>query len=303
MKKAPVRKATTAKPARKTPVKQAAATRTPAAKPTRPAAPPGKPVVAAEVADRPKAARARPKPDETARPARTRDGKKGPAEVEASGTSTATGPAPKGKAERAATLVPPRKPGRRRRPRFDEDDVEDDQGEDESYDEGEDDGLEMFDEDGESFGLAPSIPLVRRRKKKKKARPGAAGKKGRRLKLKRRRRSGRVRPSPPLQKTDPLGAYLAGEMVPCPVGCGGFSEVVRVGSLESRAGEVWFECLSCAQRRAFEIPKATKAENAAVSETAETDGREPVCPRHQRPVQLRRRGRQFVCPACGVVFL
>jgi hypothetical protein len=96
---------------------------------------------------------------------------------------------------------------------------------------------------------------------------------------------------------------MAGEMVPCPVGCGGFSEVVRVGSLENGAGEVWFECLSCAQRKAFEIPAATKEENAVVHETAETEGKEPICPRHTRPVQLRRRGRQFVCPACGVVFL
>jgi hypothetical protein len=122
-----------------------------------------------------------------------------------------------------------------------------------------------------------------------------------RKKLK-RRRDEIVRPSPPLQKTDPLGAYLAGTMVPCPVGCGGFSEVVRVGTLENGAGEVWFECLSCAQRRRFEIPKAAKKENAAVA-AAETEGKEPICPRHQRPTVLRRRGRQFVCPACGVVFL
>jgi hypothetical protein len=199
---------------------------------------------------------------------------------------------------------PIRKPGRRRRPRFDEDEVEFDQGEDEDED-AEEDGLELFDEDGESFGVAATIPLARRRKKKKKGKRVAdrVGGRRRKAKLKRRRRTGRVRPSPPLQESDPLGAYFAGEMVPCPVGCGGFSEVVRVGSLEGGAGEIWFECLSCAQRRAFEIPKATKAENGAVAQTAEAEGKEPTCPRHTRPTQLRRRGRQFVCPACGVMFL
>ena len=111
-----------------------------------------------------------------------------------------------------------------------------------------------------------------------------------------------MRPSPPLQETDPLGAYLAGEMVPCPVGCGGFSEVVRIGTLESGAGEVWFECLSCAQRRMYEVPAATPAELASVAAAAEDEARETICPRHTRPVGLRRRGRGFVCPECGVAF-
>ncbi|MGH7575962.1 MAG: hypothetical protein ACREM1_12670, partial [Longimicrobiales bacterium] len=123
----------------------------------------------------------------------------------------------------------------------------------------------------------------------------------RRKRLKRRKRAV-VRPSPPLRKTDPLGAYLAGEMVPCPVGCGGFSEIVRIGTLPSRAGEVWFECLSCAQRRMFEVPKATKKEVAEIAAAAEVEGRELLCPRHSRPVILRRRGRDFVCPECGIIF-
>jgi RNA 3'-terminal phosphate cyclase len=90
-------------------------------------------------------------------------------------------------------------------------------------------------------------------------------------------------------------------MVPCPVGCGGFSEVVRVGTLPNGSGEVWFECLSCAQRRQFILPKATRNENAEVAK-AEEEGREAVCPRHKVHVALRRRGRQFVCPTCGVVY-
>jgi hypothetical protein len=218
---------------------------------------------------------------------------------------SAVEPKPQARDERpVARAAPPARPGRRRRrPRFDEDDVEYDQGEDEGDDDAEEEGLEMFDEDGEAFGVAPTIPLARRRARKKKKKVVDRGARRRKGKVKKRRKTGRVRPSPPLQATDPLGAYLAGEMVPCPVGCGGFSEVVRVGSLDKGAGEVWFECLSCAQRKAFAIPAATKAENDAVSQTAETEGKEPTCPRHTRPVQLRRRGRQFVCPSCGVVFL
>jgi hypothetical protein len=130
--------------------------------------------------------------------------------------------------------------------------------------------------------------VVRKAKKKKKK--------------KKRRRDGLVKPSPPLEKTDPLADYLAGQQVPCPVGCGGFSEIVRIASLPTGEGEIWFECLSCAQRRQFILPKATKEENAAVLK-AEEQGREITCPRHSVAVGLRRRGRQFVCPACGVVFM
>jgi hypothetical protein len=110
-----------------------------------------------------------------------------------------------------------------------------------------------------------------------------------------------IRPSPPLQPTDPLAAYMAGEMVPCPVGCGGFSEIVRVGTKEDGAGEVWFECLSCAQRQPFAVPKAQPDEIRNASTAAEAG--EVLCPRHPgRMVLLRRRGRQLVCPECGVRF-
>jgi hypothetical protein len=110
-----------------------------------------------------------------------------------------------------------------------------------------------------------------------------------------------VRPSPPLEETDPLKHYLAGDMVPCPVGCGGFSEVVRISTMESGAGEVWFECLSCAQRRMFELPPASPEDRKHIAD-AITAGHELMCPRHLKLVQLRRRGRDLVCPECGVAF-
>ena len=62
-------------------------------------------------------------------------------------------------------------------------------------------------------------------------------------KKKKKRRDEAVKPSPPLVATDPLTHYMAGEMVPCPVGCGGFSEVVRVstrpnGAASEASGDV-----------------------------------------------------------------
>jgi len=133
-------------------------------------------------------------------------------------------------------------------------------------------------------------------------RAGVFGVPGRPRRPKRRRtRDELVRPSPPLEKTDPLKHYFAGEMVPCPVGCGGFSEVVRVSTQDDGAGEVWFECLSCAQRKMFVIPPATMEERKSIFAALEA-GLEPTCPRHTKQVPLRRRGRDFVCPECGVAF-
>lgn len=126
------------------------------------------------------------------------------------------------------------------------------------------------------------------------------GSRTRRLR-KRKVRDEMVRPSPPLEKTDPLKHYLAGEMVPCPVGCGGFSEVVRVSTMESGGGDIWFECLSCAQRKSFEMSPGTADERKQIFHELET-GHEPMCPRHGKSVPLRRRGRDFVCPECGVRF-
>jgi hypothetical protein len=148
-------------------------------------------------------------------------------------------------------------------------------------------------------------PEVRKRKRarlERMRRAGVFGVPARPGRAKRRKtRDEMVRPSPPLEQTDPLRHYLAGEMVPCPVGCGGFSEVVRISTMETGAGEVWFECLSCAQRRMFELPPATLEERQQLFRDLE-QGMEANCPRHSKQVQLRRRGRDLVCPECGVAF-
>ncbi|HSJ15221.1 MAG TPA: hypothetical protein VK939_12445 [Longimicrobiales bacterium] len=130
----------------------------------------------------------------------------------------------------------------------------------------------------------------------------AEGEAPRKKKKKKKRRDEMVKPSPPLQQTDPMKHYLAGEMVPCPVGCGGFSEVVRISTREGGSGEVWFECLSCAQRRAFEVPGAKPEDIRTVRQQLES-GQEARCLRHgERVVALRRRGQAFVCPECAVAY-
>ncbi len=102
-------------------------------------------------------------------------------------------------------------------------------------------------------------------------------------------------------RADVMARYLRGETPPCPVGCGGMAQVVRVSTGEHATGEVWFECLSCAQRERFEVPAPTSAEREAVYATLDANN-EPLCPRHNgRWIQLRRRGRDLVCPECGIL--
>jgi hypothetical protein len=102
-------------------------------------------------------------------------------------------------------------------------------------------------------------------------------------------------------RRDVVARYLTGETPACPVGCGGMAQVVRVSNLPNGAGDVWLECLSCAQRERFEIPAPTAQERQNAFDQLEA-GNEPTCPRHgDRWVQLRRRGRDFACPECGIL--
>jgi len=106
---------------------------------------------------------------------------------------------------------------------------------------------------------------------------------------------------PALHQDGMLHLFYAGQPVPCPVGCGGTAEVVRVSTSDSGAGELWLGGGRGAQRQRYEVPRAGQAEKRSVS-TALRAGRATWCPRHAAPVALTPRGRQLVCPACGVVF-
>lgn len=105
--------------------------------------------------------------------------------------------------------------------------------------------------------------------------------------------------SPASDRAVVLARYYAGERVPCPVGCGDEAEAVRVSTVESGEGVIWMECEGCAQRERYTAPPATTDERRRVRDLV-GEGREPICPRHERPTPLRRRGRQLVCPGCGV---
>jgi hypothetical protein len=161
--------------------------------------------------------------------------------------------------------------------------------------------------------------------KKKRGRPGRPRKRGSLAELmpkrgRLKRRKGRrsedddadipVTPRPPAPRdsmpleqirADVLARYLLGETPACPVGCGGMAQVVRVSTGENGAGEVWLECLSCAQRERFEVPAPGTEERNKVYATLDA-GNEPQCTRHNgRYVPLRRRGRDLVCPECGIL--
>lgn len=162
--------------------------------------------------------------------------------------------------------------------------------------------------------------------KKKRGRPGRPRKRGglgelmpKRARLRRRIKGRRsdddsdlpVTPRPPAPRDsmsldeirkDVLARYMRGETPPCPVGCGGMAQVVRISTTETGAGEVWFECLSCAQRERFEVPAPSKAEREATYATLDASNEQPQCPRHNgRYVPFRRRGRDLVCPECGIL--
>lgn len=104
-----------------------------------------------------------------------------------------------------------------------------------------------------------------------------------------------------IDREEAIRRYYAGESVPCPVGCGGVAEAVRVSTTPAGGGEIWLECTACAQRERYEVPPATDLERRRVMQ-ALAEGREVVCPRHAAVVGLRKRGRQLACPACGVVY-
>jgi predicted RNA-binding Zn-ribbon protein involved in translation (DUF1610 family) len=110
------------------------------------------------------------------------------------------------------------------------------------------------------------------------------------------------KPKPPVN--EPIEVILArfynGEPLTCRR-CGSTTETVRVGTRADGGGELWTECMSCAQRDHYEIPKATPEEKIKAMD-AQDFAPEGVCPRHRIRVTLRRRGRQFVCPDCGVVY-
>lgn len=98
-----------------------------------------------------------------------------------------------------------------------------------------------------------------------------------------------------------LESFYAAEDVPCPVGCGGVSEVLRVATASDGSGELWMECTSCAQRKRYTVPRASSEEKKRTLEAIEA-GDSARCKRHADEMMLERRGRGLICPSCGVLY-
>jgi hypothetical protein len=96
-----------------------------------------------------------------------------------------------------------------------------------------------------------------------------------------------------------LRRYYAGERLRSPLG--GYLDVLGIREAEKGQGQVLLECNASSLRFALMVPKATGAEVAAVKEALEAR-EEPVCPRHGSYQRLKKSGRKWVCPLCGVSF-
>ena len=104
----------------------------------------------------------------------------------------------------------------------------------------------------------------------------------------------------PLRKEKKLlQKYYAGERLPSPMG--GQLDVLGVRDGKSGAGSVLLECNTSSLRFVLVIPKATRAEKAAMKEVLETGG-DPVCPRHGVHHPLSKSGKDWVCPLCAVSY-
>ncbi len=94
-------------------------------------------------------------------------------------------------------------------------------------------------------------------------------------------------------------AYYSGQQVPSPVG--GFLMLLGVRPTADGAAVALFECSASSLRYQMEVPKATRAERAAVKEVQDA-GDDPDCPRHGPGHRLHRAGRELVCPLCGIAY-
>lgn len=95
-----------------------------------------------------------------------------------------------------------------------------------------------------------------------------------------------------------LKAYYRSGHLPSPMG--GFLEPLRVRTESDGSGTILLECSASSLRYELTVPKATRAERAAVKQ-AQEEGGALDCPRHEGPTQrLRRVEGHLVCPLCGV---
>ncbi len=104
-------------------------------------------------------------------------------------------------------------------------------------------------------------------------------------------------PLPREKKT--LARYYKGERLRSPMG--GQLDVMGIREGEDGHGLVMMECNTSSLRYVLEVPKATRAERAAIKEVLDAGG-DPTCPRHGPYQRLARSGKSWACPLCGVSY-
>jgi hypothetical protein len=102
----------------------------------------------------------------------------------------------------------------------------------------------------------------------------------------------------PLKGKDYLKRYYTNQYLESPMG--GVLHELRVRPESDGSGTVLFECSASSLRYELRIPKATRRDKEKVRDE-QGEGRDPICPRHEDPVEkLLRNGDYLVCPRCGV---
>ena len=93
--------------------------------------------------------------------------------------------------------------------------------------------------------------------------------------------------------------HCAGKQVPSPMG--GFVMALGLRREEDRTSTILFECKTSALRYELPMRVSTWRERRKVRIQAE-EGLDPLCPRAELGPPLVRRGKDFYCPRCSIMF-
>ena len=96
-----------------------------------------------------------------------------------------------------------------------------------------------------------------------------------------------------------LERYYTGRRLESPLG--GQLDILGIREGENKAGQVMLECNTSSLRFVLVIPKANRAERAAIKAAIEA-GDDLYCPRHGDEQRLSKSGKDWVCTLCGVAY-
>jgi hypothetical protein len=96
-----------------------------------------------------------------------------------------------------------------------------------------------------------------------------------------------------------LERYYAGKRLESPLGGG--LDVLGIKEGDDKNGRVLMECNTSSLRFVLVVPKANRAEKAAIKEAIQAED-DLYCPRHGEDQRLSKSGKEWVCPLCGVTY-